>query len=55
MIPLNNEFNKFVTEVINFMEHTKAHIEFSKQQIIDTQIQVFALKNKYDKKDKEIK
>lgn len=51
MIPLNNEFNEFVTKVTNFMEHTEAHIEFLKQQVMNAQIELFALKNGLDKKD----
>ena len=50
MTPLGSEFDKFVKNVTKSMENTVQHIEFLKQQLIHTQIELYALKKELKEK-----
>ncbi len=51
MTPLGSEFDKFVTKVTKFMENAEQHIAFLRQQLIHTQIELYALKNELENKN----
>ena len=50
MTPLSSEFDKFVKKVTKFMEQIEQNQEFLKQQLIYTQIELYALKKELKEK-----
>lgn len=51
MSPLGSEFEKFIKTVTKFMEQYRQHVDFLSKQLINTQIELDALKRQLENKN----